>query len=86
MSILEKSKQHEELIGNAAFCTKSLESNMDNHATHIGIFPSDQIFFFDQRSIVARTHPKLKSQYSHSMERFQYRLILGYCARRENLS
>ena len=37
----------EELIGNAASVLKALQANMDNDATHIGIFPSDQVFHFD---------------------------------------
>ena len=54
--MLEQSCQHEPLIGNAASVRKALESNIDNHATHIGIFPSDQILFRSTCG-ASTTHP-----------------------------
>ena len=56
--ILEKSSRHEPLIGNAASIRRALESNMDNDATHIGIFPErSRYILFDQRTALLATHP-----------------------------
>ena len=61
--ILDKSTLHEPLMGNAASVRKALEANMDKQATHIGIFPSDQILLFDQYSVLLH-HIKTKSKAS----------------------
>ena len=57
-------------IGNATSILKALQANLDKKATHIGIFPSDQVFHFDlqasllqhrtsnsKASILTRWHP-----------------------------
>ena len=61
--ILEPSCRHEPLVGNAASIRKALESNMDNNATHIGIFPSDQVILFDQRTVLMQ-HIKTRAKSS----------------------
>lgn len=61
--VLEKSSLHEPLIGNAASVRMALEANMDKNATHIGIFPSDQILLFDQREVLLH-HIQTKSKAS----------------------
>lgn len=37
------------LIGNATSVLQALRANIDEYATHIGIFPSDQVFHFNLR-------------------------------------
>ena len=44
------STTHGPRLGNATSVLRALEANLDNSATHIGIFPSDQVFHFDLRN------------------------------------
>ena len=44
------------LLGNATSILRALQANLDNSATHIGIFPSDQVFHFNIRNIRDGVH------------------------------
>ena len=46
----------EELIGNADSVLKALQAYIDEYASHIGIFPSDQVFHFDLQASLLQHH------------------------------